>query len=72
RLDLVDGRLELGPERTELARGWRGPGGLLDGVAPGDWVSLHWSWACDRLSPAQLGRLASWTELALASANRSL
>ena len=72
RLDLVDGRLELGPERTELANGWGAPGGLLDGVEPGDWVSLHWSWACDRLSPAQLTRLASWTDLALASANRSV
>lgn len=72
RLDLVDGRLVLGPERTELANGWRSTSGLLDGVAPGDWVSLHWSWACDRLSPAQLGRLAGWTDLALASANRSM
>ena len=72
RLDLVDGHLELGPERTELANGWGGPGGVLDGVEPGDWVSLHWSWACDRLSPGQLTRLASWTDLALASANRSM
>lgn len=71
RLELVDGRLALGPERTELAKGWHAPGGLLDGAAPGDWVSLHWSWACDRLSPRQLSRLASWTELAIASANRS-
>lgn len=72
RLDLVDGRLELGPERTELAKGWQGPAGLLNGVAPGEWVSLHWSWACDRLSPGQLARLASWTSLAIASANRSI
>ena len=72
RLDLVNGRLELGPERTELANGWSGPAGLLDGVAPGDWVSLHWSWACDRLTPSQLRRLAGWTDLALASANRSM
>jgi hypothetical protein len=72
RLELVNGRLELGPERTELAKGWHGPCGLLDGVKTGDWVSLHWSWACDRLSPAQLTRLASWTGLALASANRSM
>lgn len=72
RLELVDGRLELGPERTELANGWRSHAGLLDGVAPGDWVSLHWSWACDRLSRSQLTRLASWTDLALASANRSV
>ena len=72
RLDLADGRLALGPHRTELASGWQGPGGLLDGVAPGDWVSLHWSWACDRLTPRQLSRLAGWTDRALASANRSL
>ena len=70
--ELVDGRLALGPHRTELANGWWGPGGLLDGVTPGDWVSLHWSWACDRLSPRQLSRLAGWTDRALASANRSL
>ncbi|MGZ8562430.1 MAG: DUF6390 family protein [Candidatus Limnocylindria bacterium] len=72
RLHLVDGRLELGPERTELANAWWGPAGPLDGVEPGDWVSLHWSWACDRLSPEQVARLASWTDLALASANRSV
>lgn len=71
RLELVEGRLELGPERAEEARGWRGAAGLLDGLAPGDWVSLHWSWACDRLTPSQLARLAAWTDLALASANRS-
>jgi hypothetical protein len=72
RLDLVDGRLALGPERTELVKAWSGPGGLLDGARPGDWVSLHWSWACDRLAPVQLARLARWTEFAIASANRSI
>ncbi len=72
RLDLVDGRLALGPEQTELANGWRGPGGLLGGVEPGEWVSLHWSWACDRLSASQLTRLTGWTDLALASANRTI
>lgn len=72
RLELVDGRLALGPHLTELANCWQGPGGLLDGVAPGDWVSLHWSWACDRLTRRQLSGLARWTDRALASANRSL
>ena len=26
-------------------------------VAPGDWVSLHWEWVCDRLTEAQVARL---------------
>jgi len=69
RLELVDGRLQLGPARTEEAAGWLGGGTT---VLPGDWVSLHWSWACDRLTPSQVARLAGWTDLALASANRSL
>ena len=28
--------------------------GFLDAFRPGDWVSLHWGWACDRLSRRQL------------------
>ena len=72
RLDLVDGRLRARAGADRAVKGWRGAGGLLDGARPGDWVSLHWSWACDRLSPAQLARLAGWTDLAIASANRSM
>ncbi len=71
RLTLVDGKLHLGSEATEEATGWQGPGGILDGVVIGDWVSLHWAWACDRLRPEQVIRLAAWTEAAIASANRS-
>jgi len=69
RLELLDGRLKLGPARAEEAAGWLGGGATL---VPGDWVSLHWSWVCDRLSSSQVARLAAWTDLALASANRSL
>lgn len=72
RLTLVDGKLVLGPDQLEEATGWHGTGGLLDGVAPGDWVSLHWGWACDRLAPEQLVRLATWTDAAIASANRTV
>ena len=28
--------------------------GFLDPFRPGDWVSLHWGWVCDRLSRRQL------------------
>ena len=70
-LEVVDGRLRLGSPRAETVTGWIGPDGLLDGVAIDDWVSLHWGWACDRLSSDRLARLAAWTDRALASANQA-
>jgi hypothetical protein len=30
-------------------------------IRPGDWVSLHWEWVCDRLSARQLGALRTYT-----------
>jgi hypothetical protein len=71
RLEVVDGRLRLGAQHAESVAGWIGPAGILDGVAPDDWVSLHWGWACDRLTPRRLARLAGWTEQAIASANEA-
>ena len=36
--------------------------GLLDEPpGPGDWVSLHWDWICDRLSQRQLRALRGFT-----------
>jgi len=72
RLELVDGRLQLGAERTEVVDGWRNDAGLLGGVAPGDDVALHWGWACDRLSRTQRASLQRWTSAALASANAAI
>jgi Family of unknown function (DUF6390) len=68
-LELVDGRLALGPERIESVSAWRSERGPLDGVRAGDDVSLHWAWACDRLSPPQRRSLAAWTRAALRQAN---
>ena len=47
----------LALDGTVLARGI-GPG---DPVSPGDWVSLHWDWVCDRLSQRQLRALRAFT-----------
>jgi Family of unknown function (DUF6390) len=44
----------LGERRLETARGSIDGVGFLDGYRPGDWVSLHWGWVCDRLSRRQL------------------
>jgi hypothetical protein len=50
-------RLALGPNRVEQARRSLDGIGLSDDLRPGDVVSLHWDWVCDRLSPAALGWL---------------
>ena len=44
----------LGERRTETARRSVDGLGFLDAFRPGDWVSLHWGWVCDRLSRRQL------------------
>jgi hypothetical protein len=47
----------------------------LDGVSmigvlePGDWVSLHWEWVCDRLTDSQVGQLRRYTARHLAIVN---
>jgi hypothetical protein len=65
-----DGRaLALGPERTETAVRSVDGVGMLGPVRPGDWVSLHWEWVCDRISEAQVARLRRYTERHLAIVN---
>ena len=71
-IELRDGRLELGPPRAETITRWLDGRGFVDDVAPGDVVAIHWSWACDRLSPSQLANLVAWTGLALRLANRAI
>jgi hypothetical protein len=73
RLEMRNGILAIGPAQAETVTGWLdGSGRVLGGVTPGDPISLHWGWACDHLSAAQLQRLVGWTEAALALANQSI
>lgn len=68
-----DGRqLGLGPRRVETAT--RAVHGLafVPEPAPGDWVSLHWDWMCDRLEPRQLRHLVSYTARTLHLTNKRL
>jgi hypothetical protein len=71
-LELVDGKLALGAARPERIQAWRDGVGFLPDVVTGDVVSVHWDWACDRLTPGQLRRLQSWTRRELAVANRTI
>jgi hypothetical protein len=71
-LELVDGRLAHGPAATERVQAWRDATGFIDAPDPGDIVSIHWSWACDRLDARQLANLIAWTDRQLAVANRTI
>jgi len=71
-LELHAGRLRLGLPRAERIEAWRDGHAFVDGVQAGNVVSIHWSWACDRLDPAALGRLVAWTTRQLEVANRTL
>jgi hypothetical protein len=61
--------LGLGPPETETVVQSVDGVGMVGGVTPGDWVSLHWEWVCDRLSEARVGRLRRYTERHLAIVN---
>jgi len=61
--------LGLGAAQLERVR-WADAGrSLLGEVRPGQQVALHWSWACDQLTPEQLGRLEHYTRLQLDTTN---
>lgn len=63
-----DERLLLGPPMAERVRRARGVGE----VAPGDTVSLHWGWMCERLGSRASNILMAETRAMLAIANRSI
>jgi hypothetical protein len=71
-LDLVEGKLALGTARPERIRAWWDGASFLEAAAPGDTISIHWDWACERLSPEQLASLVGWTRRELGVANKSI
>ncbi len=62
---LVVARRPLTWDGHELALGPPAPcqaaAGLVTGLCPGDWVSLHWNCVCDRLSVPQLRALRRYS-----------
>ena len=63
-------KLELG-EWTTRDVGWRDAGLSLTVPQPGDWVSLHWDFVCDRLTCDEVTMLDRTTRHALRAVNRS-
>jgi hypothetical protein len=62
---LVVSRRPLAWDGRELALGPPVPcqpaSGLVTGLCPGDWVSLHWNCVCDQLSVAQVRALCRYS-----------
>ncbi|HEV2375307.1 MAG TPA: DUF6390 family protein [Streptosporangiaceae bacterium] len=53
--------LTLGPPALESVPLSLGGKGFVRDLRPGEWVSLHWDWVCDRLSPPRLRSLQEVT-----------
>jgi hypothetical protein len=68
-LELDGSRLALGPPTSEVVRAAAGGLRLAGDLVPGDIVSLHWDWVCDRLAPPALARLRRFTASTLAAVN---
>lgn len=72
RLIMRDGKLELTcPEPETVTRAYDGRG-FVKSVDVGDWVSVHWGWACDTLSPTQRDRLERYTRHHVALCNQTI
>lgn len=71
-LILHEGKLAFGPaESTRVLRQVDGRG-FTDEAVPGDWVSVHWGWVCEVLTPRQQANLARYTHDHLHLANQTL
>ena len=65
-------RLALGePVRRTVNRECDG-NGFVNTAQIGDWVSLHWGWPCQVLSPRQVAHLERWTRYHLDIVNDTL
>lgn len=71
-LVIRDGRLELGEPRAERVLRAVSGKGFVEQVRPGEWVSIHWGWACEVLDARKLANLRHYTRYHLAIANRTI
>lgn len=71
-LTMAGGQLRLAAPRAERVRGWLDGAGFVDGVQPGEVISVHWDWACERLDTRRLRALQAWTKRELAIANATI
>lgn len=71
-LILQDGKLALGPRTARRVLRQLDDKGFTRDAQVGDWISVHWNWACDILTPEQVGHLERYTRHHLRLANLTL
>jgi hypothetical protein len=71
-LEMVAGRLRLATPRLETVRRSLDGRAFVTDIAPGEMVSIHWDWVCDRLHPRQLQALTRSTRRQLAITNQTI
>ena len=71
-IEMRGGQFVLGAPRPERIRAWNDGAGFVNGAGPGDVVSIHWQFACDRLSARQLAGLIESTRRQLEIANETV
>jgi len=64
-LVVQDGALQFGEERPERILAAIDGRGFVDGALAGDWIAVHWGWACDVLTLDRYAALASANEAAV-------
>lgn len=63
RLRLESGQLVLGPGEVRQALRQIDGRGFAEQARVGDWVSMHWGWVCEVLTPLQLRELRRHTQI---------
>lgn len=71
-LELHNGKVALGrPKPVRLSR-ITNRSGMTDELRPGDIVSIHWDWMCERLTSEKFRRLVANTRRAVVNTNTTL
>ncbi|MBI5033726.1 MAG: hypothetical protein HZB51_24680 [Chloroflexi bacterium] len=71
-LQVLGNQLVLGDAKIRQVNRQIDGRGMVDQVKTGDWISIHWNWACQILSPRQVANLERWTDYHLTIANQTL
>jgi hypothetical protein len=71
-LTLENGKLALGPATLRRVLRQIDDKGFTANAQVGDWVSVHWNWACDVLTSAQVAYLERYTRHHMRLANLTL
>ena len=71
-LKVVGNDLVLAPEEDRVVKRQLEGNGFVNDVTVGDWISIHWGWACQILSEQQVANLERWTAYHLRLANQTL